>query len=177
VDMKAPVLFVAHLDTVQKLMDPRSIRIDDNRIHATGLDDRLGCYLAFRLNLLGIRGDVLLCDHEETNETTAKYFETDKHYNWVAEFDREGTQAVTYGDDSILFLKTLKKCGFKLNRGVGSDISELTLPNDPCMINIGVGYEKPHSLDSYLDISNLVSNVRKFSKFYRKYSSTSYIIE
>ena len=174
--MKAPVLYVAHIDTVLELSTPKQIRITKNKVYATGLDDRLGCYLAFRLNQLGLKGDILLCDFEEINETTAKYFQTDKNYNWVVEFDRHGTDAVTYGDDSLEFLRALKKAKFKLGRGVGSDISELTLNNDPCMFNLGIGYERAHSFHSYVDIKNLVRNVKKFTKFYNKHSTTSFIV-
>lgn len=174
VDMNAPVLYVAHIDTVRELSTPNNIRIRRKKVHSTGLDDRLGCYLAFRLNQLGLKGDVLLCDFEEIDKSTAKYFKTNKSYNWVVEFDREGIDVVTYDLDSPEFLKALRKARFKIGTGIGSDISSLQLDNNPCMFNLGVGYERPHSFFSYLDKKNLVCNINKFAKFYKKYEATSF---
>jgi hypothetical protein len=177
VDRKAPVLYVAHIDTVHDLLKPKDIRIQKDSLHATGLDDRLGCYLAFRLNLLGLRGDVLITDHEEINLSTAKYFKTEKEYNWVVEFDRKGDDVVTYGIDSKEFLKNLKKIGFSIGKGTKSDLSELYMHNKPCMFNIGVGYHDPHSFRSYVDFSQMASNVKKFAAFYTRHKDTPFVVE
>lgn len=174
VDMKAPILYVAHIDTVQKLLPANEIRINESNVFATGLDDRLGCYLAFRLNLLGLKGDILICDHEEINMTTAKHFTTDKAYHWVCEFDREGEDAVTYRKSSSLFENSLKSVGISMGVGTYSDISELVLSNRPCMFNLGIGYHRAHSSQSYLDIKEMVRNVGRFSKFYEKFKATSF---
>jgi len=175
VDMNSPILYVVHLDTVQDLMKHKDIIISDNRVYATGLDDRLGCYIAFRLNLLGLKGDVLICDHEEIKLSTARYFNTTKKYNWVCEFDRGGNQVVTYNNvNNELLLNTLEDHGFEIGLGRYTDIADLSLHNKPSMFNMGIGYKKPHNLDSYVDLLEFVTNINKFQMFYEQYKDTSF---
>lgn len=172
VDMDSPILYVVHIDTVQDLLKPRDIFINNSKVYATGLDDRLGCYIAFRLNLLGLKGDVLMCDHEEIGLSTAKYFETDKQYNWVCEFDRAGTQVVTYDlSASDVLLDTLEDHGFEIGEGTYTDIKDLCLPNEPCMFNLGIGYKNAHNFDSSVDLLEFVTNINKFEAFYKQYKN------
>jgi len=175
VDMDAPILYVAHIDTVLDLFAPKEIQIEDTAIRATGMDDRLGCYLAFRLNLLGLKGDVLICDHEEIGYSTAKYFKTNKKYNWVCELDRPTVTVATYGLDSPAFLNALDKSEFCITKGTFSDISSLELPNNPCMFNLGIGYYQPHSFYSHLDKALMYRNVMKYAQFYEKNKLTSFV--
>lgn len=177
VDRDASILYVAHIDTVQDLSLPESIGIHEDRIYATGLDDRLGCYLAFRLNLLGLKGDVLICDYEEINMSTAQYFKTEKQYNWVCELDRTSNDLVFYDMNSNELENILIEENFDIGIGSFSDISMLNLPNDPCMFNLGIGYHKPHSLFSYLDIREMVDNVNRFANFYNKYKDTLFNVD
>lgn len=176
VDMGSPILYVVHMDTVLELYDPKDIFITKSQIHATGLDDRLGCYIAFRLNLLGIKGDILICDNEEMLLSTSIYFKTKKHYNWVIEFDKGDSPVATYGNHSKVFLDALKEY-FIIGKGTYTDISDLYLPNNPCMFNLGIGYYNPHKLNSYLDIYEFVSNVNTFKDFYNKYKNTYFPID
>lgn len=104
-DNGAPVLFVAHLDTVAK-PSQRTARYADTAdglvIHSRALDDRLGAYIGLEvLPCLGIAVDVLLTVGEEWGQSTASAFDAPKSYDWIVEFDR-GVQsdgnidAVTY---------------------------------------------------------------------------------
>ena len=172
IDTNSPVLFVAHLDTVQDLLTKEKILVKDNRIYTTGLDDRLGAYLIFKLFNLGIKGDILLTDHEEIGRSTAKYFSTSKSYNWVCEFDKTGKGFVTYGNDSNEFNELLIESGFQQGEGIQSDINEITLDNTPCMFNIGIGIVNPHSEESYVVLEDLEENIKKFIEFYKEYSET-----
>lgn len=177
IDMDAPVLYVAHVDTVRNLLLPEEILYHDNIINATGLDDRLGIYIAFKLNALGYKGDILLTDHEEIGFSTAKFFKTKKKYKWVCEFDRAGEDFVTYGDDSKEFIKTLKEFDMEQGKGSYSDITVLNLPDNPCMFNLGIGYQLAHSIDSFCDVTVMLRSLKRFMKFYKEYSNTHYEVE
>ncbi len=53
---------------------------------------------------MGINVDVLLTTGEEMGQSSAAYFDPgEKKYNWMFQFDRGGTDVVTYdyGDKSL----------------------------------------------------------------------------
>ena len=166
-DRSADVLFVAHLDTVQK---PGFVKLKKNRIYAAGLDDRLGCLIAWSL---GERygADVLLTDNEETGQTTAQFFDCMKDYNFIVEFDRAGDDVVTYGLDSADFCAALKK-HWRIGTGSYSDIAELQ--TDACCVNVGIGYERAHSRDSFADLDTLKKQLARFDRFYRDNCAVEY---
>jgi len=174
IDNGSSVLYVAHLDTVQELNEIYQIRIGAKSIQASGLDDRLGVYLAFMLNELGMKGDILLTDHEEIGCSTAKYFKTNKKYNWVCELDRGGEDFVTYGEENKRFINLLLETGAERGLGSYSDISVLELDNHPCMFNLGIGYYRPHSLNSFARIPQLLNNVNRFKEFYERYHKVKF---
>ncbi len=166
IDRQADILFVAHLDTV---LPPKFKRQTKNRIYATGLDDRFGCMIAYNLSeQLG--ADLLLTDHEESFATTAKYHDC-KEYNWIAEFDKAGDDVVTYQLDNPEFRQALKEYWI-LNFGTYSDISQLY--TEACCMNVGIGYEKAHSEDSYICLKTMEEQVRKFVKFFEKHKDTAF---
>ncbi len=173
-DLGAPVLFVAHLDTVQDLRTPEDlcIRPNSKRIFASGLDDRLGVFMIQMLNKMGVVGDVLLTDHEEIQRSTAKFFQIDKQYNWVCEFDRNGVDFVTYGQDNEEFLELIEEAGLEQGDGSFSDISRLGLDNHPCMFNIGIGYHEGHSESSYFDTEVFFKRMELFEEFYKRHRNT-----
>ena len=75
IDRDASVLFVAHLDTVIK---PKFHGKTNKRIYASGLDDRLGCLIAYELSEQ-LNADLLLTDHEESGGTTIAYQDCEKY--------------------------------------------------------------------------------------------------
>lgn len=166
IDRQSDILFVAHLDTVQK---PKFIKQTKNRIYAQGLDDRLGCMLASELSK-ELNVDLLLLDHEEKCQSTAQYHEC-KDYNWICEFDRAGSDVVTYGQDSIDFLTALEQY-WKIGIGAFSDIC--LLKSDACTINLGIGYEFAHSKDSYVDIKTMDRQIKLFRQFYAQHKDTKF---
>ena len=168
-DNNADVLLVAHLDTV---CSPKLLKTTKKRIWGQGLDDRLGCYIAYKLQYKhGL--DLLLTDHEEAGQTTAQYHKC-AEYNWIAEFDRAGSDAVTYDQDCPAFRKALEDF-WVLGWGSFSDICELE--TTACCVNIGIGYQHAHSKDSYADKEVMRQAIAKFQEFYALHKSTKFVID
>jgi len=169
IDNGGDVLFVAHLDTV---LPPKMKKCTKKRLHASGLDDRLGCLLAYELGTK-LCADILLTDDEEKCTSTAQYHIC-KNYNWVVEFDRAGDDVVTYEDDSYAFQQVLFKY-WNIGFGSYSDIADL--PTTACCFNLGIGYQHAHSKDSYVDLKVLARQVEKFKEFYEKYRATKFVVD
>lgn len=169
IDNGSDVLFVAHIDTV---LLPKIKKQKPKRIHATGLDDRLGCLLAFNLGI-ELGADILLTDDEEKCRSTAEYHVC-KNYNWVVEFDRMGDDVVTYGNESYEFQHALIEY-WNIGYGSYSDITDL--PTLACCFNLGIGYQHAHSKDSYVDLKVLEIQIEKFRLFYEKYKTTKFIAD
>ena len=169
IDNGGDVLFVAHVDTV---LPPRIKKRTAKRLHASGLDDRLGCLLAYELGMK-LQADILLTDAEEECRSTAQYHIC-KNYNWVVEFDRAGGDVVTYGNDSYAFQQVLFKY-WNIGYGSYSDIADL--PTTACCFNLGIGYHHAHSKDSYVNLKVLARQVEKFKEFYERYKTTKFVAD
>ena len=169
IDNGGDVLFVAHVDTV---LPPKMKKRTKKRLHASGLDDRLGCLLAYELGIK-LGADILLTDDEEKCQSTAQHHLA-KNYNWVVEFDRGGDDVVTYGIDSYEFQHALIKYW---NIGFGSYSDIVDLPILSCCFNLGIGYHHAHSEDSYINLKQLNMQLKKFVQFYEKYSGTKFIAD
>lgn len=175
VDRGADVLFVAHLDTVQKPKYKRCRRTKKKkmkRIYAQGLDDRLGCLIAWELSK-ELGADLLLTDNEEKCQSTAKFHDC-KEYNWVAEFDRGGGDVVTYELNSPEFVGALEK-HFEIGFGSYSDICDLK--SEACCVNVGIGYELAHSRDSYVVVKTMEKQIERFRAFYEENKGVKYVRE
>ncbi len=160
IDRGSDILVIAHLDTVQK---PKWNKLSHNILYASGLDDRLGCFLAYNVaEELGL--DLLLTDHEERGGTTGM-FQTLKDYNWIAEFDRGGEDVVTYDLDRPEFLDALDEF-FTAGDGLYSDIA--SLDTTACCVNIGIGYDyrTAHGKDSFADLEITARQMKRFKEFY-----------
>ncbi len=169
VDRGASVLFVAHLDTVQK---PKFVRESRSKktIYAQGLDDRLGCLLAVELSQ-ELSADLLLTDYEESGRTTIQYHEI-KDYNWIVELDREGSDVVTYDLDCDEFRQALREY-WQIGFGTYSDIC--TANTNACCFNLGIGYELAHSKDSYCNVKTVFKQIDLFKEFYAKYQNQQFV--
>jgi hypothetical protein len=178
IDNKAPILFVAHLDTVLPpayygKQDPfpnrykgvlqKEVIEKDNAVFAVGLDDRLGFFTAMSLVYHdGINADILLTDNEEQGESTAMYHRP-KSYNMVVEFDRAGDDVVTYDKHTEEFKKALKSYWGTMGHGAFSDIT--TLSADCCCVNVGIGYHSAHCADSWFDLQTYSNQIAKLKLF------------
>ena len=167
IDRGADVLFVAHVDTV---LSPRLIRTGKRKVYAQGLDDRLGCMIAYSLSE-SLGADLLLTDQEESMNSTAQFHDC-KKYNWIAEFDRAGSDVVTYDIDNHKFRCSLAEY-WKIGEGLFSDIC--MLKTKACCVNIGIGYEKAHFKDSYYDIDTLRRQISLFRTFYAEHKDTAFV--
>lgn len=161
-DNGSNILGVAHLDTV--LSTPY---IDNgNTVMCPQLDDRLGVWTLLSLlpSLDCPKFDILLTDNEERANSTAQYFVPDKRYNWIFEFDRQGTDVVMYEYEDIDMELLLQGYGFNLGIGSYSDICELDFM---CVkaFNFGVGYHKQHTTACYANLNDTIAMARKFCKF------------
>lgn len=172
-DNGANVLAVAHLDTVQDNKRFGCIKDDTGIVYNCQLDDRLGVWLALEyFPSVGIKMDILLTTGEESGASTALDFAPPREYNWVAEFDRAGTDVVTYGLESgdwVTAIGAQTEVGF----GTYSDISELELLG-VCAANWGVGYYCNHDANSHFIVSELADATHRFREFYRQWSGTSF---
>ncbi len=166
------ILIVAHLDTVQPLTG--IVKRAGSKVYASGVDDRLGAYIAWDwMKDNGIDVDVLLTDHEEEGASTAEFFGLADSYNWIAEFDREGQDAVTYGLDSKAWLITLFRSGFNVRQGAFSDIC--FLDTSTCCVNIGNGMRRSHAIDSYFDMKDTQANLQRFCHLYDNFKKTEFV--
>jgi len=169
---QSKILAVAHLDFVS---DGRfwfeHTKVDNkNWIVCPVLDDRLGVYTILDfLPTLGVEVDVLFTEGEETGRSTAALFHPKKDYNWVVEFDRKGTDVVTYEYDWEDKLKPY----FDIGIGSYSDISDLNQLGCMCM-NVGIGYHNEHTKYSFMVVEEWASQMRKFAAFYALNKNTHF---
>ncbi len=164
-DNGSDVLAVAHLDTIQNDRHFGCLKDEPNRVYNCQLDDRLGAWIILDLlPSMGIKTDILLTTGEERGMSTASSFDAPKEYNWIVEFDRSGTDVVTYDMESEEWCAALRK-GNKIGYGSYSDIAELKCLR-VCAVNWGIGYYHGHYLKSYFNVSELVSAMERFYRFF-----------
>jgi len=167
IDRGSNILFIAHLDTVCK--PPCFVKRKNEKLWAVGLDDRLGCLIAYELSQR-YKADLLLTDLEESGKSTAQWFNCGD-YNWIVEFDRRGDDVVTYGRTSKEFEDALGEF-WEIGEGSFSDIC--FLETNVCCMNLGIGYEKAHSDNSYVNLSIMNKQLNKFREFFYKYKDTKF---
>lgn len=174
IDNKSDILAVAHLDSVNPSSHFAVVTTKngtgESRIFSSVVDDRLGAHII--LDLLpqhGVKADILLTTDEETGNSTAKFFKTEKKYNWMFSFDRHGTDVVHYRYSEIR--KYLEVAGFKsheISAGAMSDIDYLHELG--CLgANFGTGYHDEHNHWAYAVPDEILLNVRRFLNFYHQY--------
>lgn len=147
-DNGSNVLAVAHLDTVGEDRACRFVLTEGagTVVFSQALDDRLGAYIILELlPKLGLTYDILLTVGEESGQSTAAFFEPPKgkHYDYMIEFDRGGTDVVMYQYDDREVRDLVRESGAKVGTGSFSDISYLE-HLEIKGFNWGVGYEDYH---------------------------------
>lgn len=173
-DKGSSVLAVAHLDSVeQRKRWARHVQLPhEHLVFSPVLDDRLGVYvICSLLPKLGIDTDILLTTGEEQGASTAMLFETEKQYNWMFQFDRSGTDVVMYQYDNATTRQMMRDAGFRVGVGTFSDISVLGHLHC-CGFNFGTAYYDYHSVNAFARIGELMTNVRKFAGFYKRWNTT-----
>lgn len=164
IDRGGTILGVAHCDSVT--CGTNAYRKEGELVYSTSLDDRLGVHILLDiLPSMGIVCDVLLTDDEESGNSSAQYAELGKQYNWIFQFDRRGTDCVTYEYDSMI---PHAKKHFQHGQGSFSDICWLEHLGIGGM-NIGTGYYNEHTLKSYANLAETMAQVERFRAFYKEY--------
>jgi hypothetical protein len=168
-DNGSKILFVAHLDTVS-WDGGRACRFVQSEaglvVFSRSLDDRLGAYVGLDLlPKLGIVCDILLTVGEESGQSTAGFFETDKEYNWIIEFDRGGTDVVLYQYEDDDTKTMVRETGATVGDGIFSDISVMEDLGIKAF-NWGVGYQDYHSSRSHAFLEDTWEMVSYFMDFH-----------
>lgn len=158
----SPVLAIAHLDSVQK---PKNFWMNGTYIAATTLDNRLGAWLMlYGLPALGIKPDVLLTENEECGQSTARFFEAEKEYNWAFSFDRTGDDVACYQYLNEKIEDAFWEYDLFATHGSYSDVVDLDI--GVCGFNFGCGMYDYHYEDAYCRISELCVQVSRFVYWY-----------
>lgn len=174
---KAPVLLVAHLDTVHEepvrdictsadgniLMSPQGI----------GGDDRCGCFaLVHIFRAAQVKPWLLFCCNEEIGGRGAHQFclahsqhllpnELD-HLKFIIELDRKGSNdAVFYDCDNPDFEAYITGKDFKTAQGSFSDISLIAPELGVAAVNLSCGYYNAHSLHEFINRAELYTTILK----------------
>lgn len=162
------VLLIAHIDTVL----PAKLKWVTKRTYlAQGLDDRLGCAIGYYLQQF-MNVDLLICDYEESARSSAMYHSL-KNYNFIIELDRGGTDFVTYDLADDDFIKDFRNVtGCMLGWGSFSDICWLNTESG--CINVGIGYYKAHSQDSYARKRDVQKQIGRIIDFINECGNNKY---
>ena len=177
IDNGGDTLAVAHLDSYGPSL-PRIVwnAKGNVSVHCYQLDDRLGAWVILDLlpRFTDVKYDILLCDSEESGNSTAQYFKTKKEYNWIWEFDRAGTDVVMYDYHTQELEDLLEGNGFEVDYGAYTDICYLEHLG-VSGFNFGVGYHQQHSDKCYAYLRDTYCMVAKFRRFLEEYHSTKFV--
>lgn len=172
---QAKILGIAHRDTVCPATH-FSYDGRNNRIWTPTLDDRLGVMILMSVLPRFVdynQFDILLTEGEEQGRSTAKYFKTEKQYNWMFQFDRGGVDAVHYQYTDPDWLKAIKDLNCKIEGGSFSDIAYAEHLG-VCGVNVGCAYYQYHSKNAYCNLTESEDAVRRFANFFEKHKETKY---
>ncbi len=174
---EAPIMLLAHLDTVHKepvktickskggsiLMSPQGI----------GGDDRCGVYA---LNTIYERATVkpwllFTCDEEIGGVGARKFCESHRKgklpkeldsLKVLIEIDRKGkNEAVYYDCDNEELEKYITRKGFVTDWGSFTDISSIAPELGVAAVNLSSGYYNAHTLHEYIDRKHLNGTINK----------------
>ena len=174
---EAPILLVAHLDTVHTERVKTICRSADGNIlmspQGIGGDDRCGVYSLVQAYERSVKKPWLLftCD-EETGASGARAFvESHKERKMpqeldslkcMVELDRKGSHdAVYYGCANDKFEVYIARKGFKTDLGTFSDISLLAPALGVAAVNLSAGYYNAHTRHEYINRSQLEAVITK----------------
>ena len=170
-DNGSDVLAVAHLDTVSPHRERKAQFLDTaggTVVYSRALDDRQGAYTILELlPKLGITYDWLLTTGEESGQSTAQFFQTEKPYNYMIEFDRGGTDVVMYQYDDMTTRGLVRDCGAKPAQGIFSDISYMEHLGVKGF-NWGVGYRDYHYPRSHAWLDDYFEMLAYYLKFHQQ---------
>ena len=174
---QAPVMLVAHLDTVHEqsvrdicLSADRNILMSPQGI---GGDDRCGVFALVKIyQLAKIKPWLLFCCDEEVGGIGAKKFcrAHQQHLlpndldnlKFLIELDRKGkNDAVYYRCVNPAFEEYITAKGFKTAQGSFSDISLIAPELNIAAVNLSCGYYYAHTRHEYINRSHLDNTIQK----------------
>lgn len=164
-----PVLLVAHLDTVHKIL-PTTILYDLQKNTASspngiGGDDRCGVYMILEI-VKKHNCSVVFCEDEEIGCVGARKFiqtETAKNVecNYIIEFDRKGKKdAVFYNCDNDEFEDFITAEYYETSYGSFSDISIIAPFIGCAAVNLSCGYYNPHTEKEYVALKEMEKSIK-----------------
>lgn len=176
----APVMLVAHLDTVhEQPVKDICTSADGNIImspQGIGGDDRCGVFALVKIHQLSkIKPWLLFTCEEEVGGLGAKKFclahsqhqlpnELDS-LKFIIELDRKGSRdAVSYRCANPDFEAYITGKGFKTAQGSFSDISVIAPELGVAAVNLSCGYYAAHTRHEYIVRSELESTIEKVSE-------------
>jgi len=170
----APILFVAHMDTVHReqvkficfsqcgniVMSPQGI----------GGDDRAGIYMILEI-IKTHNVSVLFTEDEEIGGVGADKFMgycLERDYtpdvNFIIQLDRRGdNDAVFYDCDNPEFTAFIESFGFVEAQGSFSDISVIAPMLGIAAVNLSAGFFNEHSLHEYIDLEVCHLNIMRIN--------------
>lgn len=174
---EAPVMLLAHLDTVHKEPVRQICKTHNGNIlmspQGIGGDDRCGVYaLTTVYEQSAVKPWLLFTCDEEIGGVGAEKFcalhkkgKTPKGLDGLKlliEIDRKGkNDAVYYDCDNLDFEEYITGKGFETDWGSFSDISYVAPELGVAAVNLSSGYYNAHSLHEYIDRKQLNAVVRK----------------
>lgn len=173
----APVMLIAHLDTVhQESVKSICTSVDGNILmspEGIGGDDRAGVYALFKVyELSKVKPFLLFTCDEEIGGIGADNFclhhqmrslppELDE-LKLLIEIDRKGSNdAVYYDCDNPDLENYITSKGFKTAHGSFSDISYIAPELMIGAVNLSSGYYNPHTLHEYINRTELETTIQK----------------
>ena len=173
----APVLLVAHLDTVHDEPVKEICKTSDGNIlmspQGIGGDDRCGVYALNKIyDLADVKPFLLFTCNEEVGgigaDSFANAFKQNllppeiKDLKLIIEIDRKGANdAVYYDCDNPDFEKYISSKGFVTSHGSFSDISIIAPALGVAAVNLSSGYYNPHMLYEFINLQHLESTISK----------------
>lgn len=174
---EAPVLLVAHLDTIHPQPVKQICMTSDGGIlmspQGIGGDDRRGVYA---LNAIYGQSEakpwlLFTCDEEVVGAGASEFCVKHRkealpkelgQLKLIIEIDRKGRDdAVYYGCDNRDFEDYITGKGFRTSYGSFSDISYIAPELGIAAVNLSAGYYNAHTLYEYINRKQLEDTVRK----------------
>lgn len=173
----APVMLVAHLDTVHKeqvriicksvygniLMSPQGIGGDDRcgvyALNAVYEQSKIKPWLLFTCDeeIGGVGADIFVEDFAKDNLPKGL-----KNLKLLIEIDRKGhNDAVFYYCDNPAFEAYINSKGFVTEWGSFSDISIIAPVLGVAAVNLSSGYYNAHTLHEYIDCRRLEETIQR----------------
>ena len=173
----APILLVAHLDTVHDEPVKEICKTADGNIlmspQGIGGDDRCGVFALNKIyDLADVKPFLLFTCNEEIGgigaDSFANAFKQNllppelKNLKLIIEIDRKGVNdAVYYDCDNPDFEKYISSKDFITSHGSFSDISIIAPALGVAAVNLSSGYYNAHTLYEFINLQHLESTISK----------------